>query len=210
MSADNKINSAWLFVTVPRLDRTYFQLGHIAAWMPKSKIKRGWSFWYLQYKNKCWIDSFELLCRVVEEFLKQGVISYRLLPESGLVEPSRAPTKINERVSVHWLCASDDQTGGVMAWRFGRLTGMTLQSLGVAIRWQIARCDHAKSWHGAVMAWWLAGTQGNLSNFNGDLLSESQVWLVKALIWSRSYLSQISTSRFFSSGPARAPREAPC
>ena len=45
-----------------------------------------------------------------------------LLPESGPPGPSRAPTDINERayVSVHWLCASDDQTGGVMAWRFVR------------------------------------------------------------------------------------------
>ena len=36
----------------------------------------------------------------------------------GLVGPRRAPTDINERVSplAQRLCASDDQTGGVVAW----------------------------------------------------------------------------------------------
>ena len=51
-------------------------------------------------------------------------------------------------LSVHWLCASDDQTGIMAWWRFGRLTGMIMQCLGVAIRWQIARYDHAKPRHG--------------------------------------------------------------
>ena len=47
---------------------------------------------------------------------------YTYCPSLGPQGPSRAPTDINERayVSVHWLCASDDQTGGVMAWRFVR------------------------------------------------------------------------------------------
>ena len=59
-------------------------------------------------------------------------------------------------LSVHWLCASDDETSGVMAWWCGRLTGMTMQTLGVAIRWQTAKYDHAKPWHGGVLAWWNA------------------------------------------------------
>ena len=77
--------------------------------------------------------------------LRQAKIN--LLPESGPIGPSRTPTNIIERVSV---CLSTgfvpvDQTGGVvMAWQFGRLTGMTMQSLGVAIRWQISRYGHAK------------------------------------------------------------------
>ena len=77
--------------------------------------------------------------------------NFKFLPESG---PGRAPTNIIERVSV---CLSTGfvpvviKVSGVMAWRFGRLTGVTMQSLGVAIRWQITRYAHAKSWHGAVM-----------------------------------------------------------
>ena len=44
-----------------------------------------------------------------------------------------------------------------------KLTGMTMERLGVTIRWQIARYDHAKSWQSAraVMPW------------HGDLLSDS-------------------------------------
>ena len=60
-------------------------------------------------------------------------------------------------LSVHWLCASDDQTGGVMAWW--------------RLNWQMDRFDHAKTWHGnsladfqvwscRVMAWCPAGTKG--------------------------------------------------
>ena len=49
---------------------------------------------------------------------------------------SRAPTDISERVSV---CLSTgfvpvDQTGGVvMAWRFGRLTGLTMRRHGTVV-----------------------------------------------------------------------------
>ena len=76
------------------------------------------------------------------------------------------PASMSVCVSVHWLCGSDDQTCGVMGWQYGRLTGMamqslvpvgdqlqtsgtiltgmTMQSLGVVIQWQIARYDHAR------------------------------------------------------------------
>ena len=37
----------------------------------------------------------------------------------------------------------------------GDLAGMTMQSLAVAIMWQIVRYDHAKPWHVTVvpLAW---------------------------------------------------------
>ena len=86
----------------------------------------------------------------------------------------------------------------LMAWHIGRLTGMAMQSLRVAIRWKIARFGHAKPWHRAVMASWLAvrwlGMIRKTLNLNCP----------------RSDLSQISALRFFSWGPARTPREAPC
>ena len=103
-----------------------------------------------------------------------------------------------ECVCVHWLCASDDQTGDVMAWPFGRLTGMTKQSHGVANRWQIARFDNAKPRHSGVKAWWLG------------VRYHSQVWLVKALIYPQSDLIQFSTSRLFLEGLARASSYARC
>ena len=40
-------------------------------------------------------------------------------------------------LSVHWLYAGDDQTGGAMVWRFGILTGTD---------------DHAKPWRGKSVA----------------------------------------------------------
>ena len=67
-----------------------------------------------------------------------------VFPEPGPVRPSRTPTDNNERVcvcvclsvclSVHWLCASHDQTGGVV------------------VIWQIDIYGYAKPWRGKVMA----------------------------------------------------------
>ena len=77
---------------------------------------------------------------------------------------ARARARVCVCVCVHWLCASDDQTGHGMAWRSGILTGITMQSLAldVAIRRQIARYDHAMPRHGGVMAWWLAARQSSM------------------------------------------------
>ena len=75
-----------------------------------------------------------------------------LLPESGPGRPRRLlPILMSVRaracvcvcvcvcvsscLSVHWLCASDNQTGCAMAWRFGRLTGMAMHSNGVMAWW---------------------------------------------------------------------------
>ena len=46
----------------------------------------------------------------------------------------------------------------MVSWQIDRYESLskTMQSLGVAIRWQIARYDHAKPKHGAAMAWRLA------------------------------------------------------
>ena len=104
-----------------------------------------------------------------------------LLPESGPLGPSRLlPTLLSVCVcpSVHWICASW-QTSGAMMWRFGRLTGMTVQS------------------HDTVVLW------------HGDWLSDSQVWLVKALtgICPRSESNQYFPVLFerSSEGPKRNP-----
>ena len=35
--------------------------------------------------------------------------------------------------------------------KFGRFRGVIMHSFGVAIQCQIARCDHAKSWHGNLL-----------------------------------------------------------
>ena len=87
--------------------------------------------------------------------------------------PSKASANINEHVSVCLcvclcvcacvcVCLSVClftgfvpvmiKVGGVLARQFGRLTGMTRQSLDVAFQWQIDRHAHAKSWHSTVKA----------------------------------------------------------
>ena len=62
--------------------------------------------------------------------------------------------------SVHCLCGSGDQASGVhrmVIWQIDRCAEpckpLTLVPIGVEIRWQIAKYDHAKPWHGGVMAW---------------------------------------------------------
>ena len=125
-----------------------------------------------------------------------------LLPESGPVGPRRAPTGVNERLCV---CVSTGlvpvgETGGAMTWQFGILLDMTMQSLGVAMRWQIARYDHAKPWHGGVLAcaWWLD-------------VRKPPVCLVKALICSRVRVKSVDFAVLFERpSPARALREALC
>ena len=94
------------------------------------------------------------------------------------------------------------------SWRFGRLTGMAMQILGVAIRWQIAENDHAKSWHVAVimvMAWRLAGTQAKLAIF----LILMVICCQKARYTHESpYLPRSDFAALFvrpSEGPTRSP-----
>ena len=101
-------------------------------------------------------------------------------PSLGPVGPSRAPANIVERVCVHWLCAGDDQTGGVMAWRFGRLTSKTMQSHGVAIWGQIASYDHENPWHGGVMALWLAVRKPSMTLWK-VLSAPGQTWVKSVL-----------------------------
>ena len=79
-------------------------------------------------------------------------------PNLSPVGTSRPPTDKIERVS---LCLPTVfvpvmiKVGGVMAWRFGKLTGMTMQSLGMAIRWQICKCEvMAGCCHGMVTGWY--------------------------------------------------------
>ena len=112
-------------------------------------------------------------------------------------------------------------TGGTMAWQFCRLTGMAMQSLGVAIRWEIARYYHPKPWHGDVMA---VGDSclPKRSLLKGSVVGDNGMVTCCQIAGYDStrespYLPQvrinpISTSRLFSKGPARAPwpREVPC
>ena len=109
---------------------------------------------------------------------------------------ARACVRVCVCLSTGFVPVGDQlQTGGAMAWRFGRLTGMTMQSKALA--WQfdgsiwIARNDHAKSWRGGVFAVRKPG------------LTPQSLHLAKVRVKSALPL-------FFSKGPARAPREAPC
>ena len=130
-----------------------------------------------------------------------------LLPESGPVGPRKAPTNINERVCVcvsvclcaHWLCASDDQTGGVimvMAWRFGRLTGRTMQSLGMhnsVADCQEWPCEAMARWcHGMVTccqmarydSWKPSSTPVSKSVLGGSFRKAQREPHAKPLVWS--------------------------
>ena len=100
-------------------------------------------------------------------------------------------------LSVHWICASwrsiaNRRRHGVAIWQIDRYDH-AIESLGVAIRWQHMDCQE---WPCKVMARWCLCSQK--ARFDSSKPSSGQGQ------------SQISTSPFFSKGPARAPREAPC
>ena len=81
------------------------------------------------------------------------------------------------------------QTGSAMTWRFGRLTGTRMQSLGMAIRRQIARYGHAK--RGTVLSWHMV-TCCQIARYDSCQVR----------------ISQKSTSRFFSKAQ-RGPHSKP-
>ena len=139
-------------------------------------------FWFKELTDRCQCGTFfknkhtlekhlkkskNPICRPQVGGLPQGVVHKingktpnSITPESGPV--GLLPTLLSVCVcrSVHWLCACHNQTGGIMVWRFCKLTGLTMQSLGVSVAdCQVWPCK-ATAWccHGIVtcsqVAWY--------------------------------------------------------